>query len=115
MEVNTNFSSRLDIKCKRGDTFSLQLKFWSDPAKTVPIDITTMTFLMVAKEIGSTLSFEMEAEITIASPNILTITKPASEMNRSFKGYYDLQKQLSDGTVSTLLNGIFHIIENVAA
>lgn len=114
MELILDTSNRVNIVCKMGDSFVFQMKFWADQQKTIPIDITTMVFLMVARGQfvgGGTLVFDM----TITAPNVLTVSKPPQMINFFGNGFYDLQKELLDGTISTVINGSLSIEKNVAA
>lgn len=115
-ESNSSVAVVHDIKCKRGDTFSRIFKYWSDTAKTVPVDITGSTFKLKVFEVKTQteiLLFTMDAGLSISDTNILTLTKNATQMILKAGVYsYDLEK--TTGTVVlTIMKGDFIIEQDV--
>ena len=115
---NSSIATTHNIICKRGDTFLRELKFWSDKAKTIPVDITANEFLM--KVIGNGCSepeillFTMTDGFSITAPNILTLSKSADQMKKQAATYkFDLQ-QTSAGIVTTIIQGKFTIESDIA-
>lgn len=110
---NSSIAVEHDIICKRGDTFYRQFRYWTDAAKTDPVDITSSTFaadVIENKNKKPVLSFAIGDGFTITDPNILTATKTAEQMELPEGNYkYDLQKTLVDGTVITIQKGSFKI------
>jgi hypothetical protein len=83
LRVNLANAATVNITCKRGDTFSFgPIRFWSDAAKTIPINITAYTFAMKVKDAddNTILTFTGASEFVVTSTNILTITKLAASM-----------------------------------
>jgi hypothetical protein len=113
--VNLDISSRLDITCRKNDTFSLDLDI-KDPSGNA-LDLTSYTFKMEVRT-----STDDEGSPVIASANIsdtaddsgnLNLTITAANMNVSAGTYvYDLQATLS-GVVTTWLYGTFKVNEDV--
>lgn len=116
--INLDKSSRLDIKCRKGDTFKMTLTFDVDQSTARP-------------EVGWQMEVRETADDNSGSPSIptssvgfgysvdgteLTITIAASTMNLVSGQYvYDLQHKSSDATpiVETFLHGVFTVIEDI--
>lgn len=113
--VNLDISSRLDITCRKNDTFSLDLDI--KDASGNALDLTSYTFKMEVRT-----STDDEGSPVIASANVtateddsgnLNLTITATNMNVSAGTYvYDLQATLGD-VVTTWLFGTFTVNEDV--
>jgi len=116
--INLDISTKLDITCRRNDSFSLELTM-TDPDGDA-IDLTEYSsFLMEVRRHDrktgtATLAMRSESnEITGTSGGILSITKAAASMNISGGTYvYDLQAT-KNSVVTTWLRGKFIINEDV--
>ena len=114
--INLDIASRLDITCRRNDTFSLDMD-WTDVNDSA-IDLTTYTFKMEVRRnatSGTALLTFNNAEFTTKDANgNLTVVKAASSMTLKGGTYvYDLQATHSNGTVQTWLTGDFVIVEDI--
>lgn len=134
-QVNLDTASRLDIICRKGDTFSLGIDFgaaiplqgiqeivvgqWkmqvrtSQNEETQPIYTTIYTSPGVIDTSQSTFNFERSDGDSENSK--LTITGAADKMITSGEYVYDLQHTLSGSpaTVKTYLYGKFTVVEDV--
>lgn len=113
--VNLDTAARLDIICRKGDSFSLTVEFDTEiPAHQPP---TSMWKLHVQEtdtsesQIVSTFGFARDSENT----KKLTITATGDNLDVASGLYvYDLQHEsLADGTRKTYLYGTFRINEDV--
>jgi hypothetical protein len=123
LNINLVNAQPANIRCKRGDTFLFEtLRFWSDTAKTVPIDISGHTFAMEVKDADDVviLTFAGASEFVVsgAGDNYLTVTKAAADMlvdaspdGEPYK--YDLEMTDGSGVVSTIMKGNFTIEQDV--
>lgn len=116
--VNLDISSRLDITCRKNDTFSLDLDI--KDASGNALDLTSYTFKMEVRsstDSGGTLVISSEPIRfpTADEEGNLTIKIEASDMGVSAGVYvYDLQATLdSPSTVTTWLYGTFKINEDI--
>ena len=121
--VNLDISKRVDITCRKGDSFSLE--FLIKDSEGVAIDVTTPTvysFKMEVRETDTAASAIIDTEgsgftIVGTSAGLVTITASAAVMAAVEAGLYvyDLQATLaSDSSVQTWFYGIFKINEDVA-
>ena len=118
-KVNLDTAARLDITCRRGDTFKLVLDFGADQSWQVA------DFKMeIAPNAGAaaTDSFDQSSYFTVADNDDgdtnakVTITIPAAEMEDLEAGLYVYDLQTSSGTpavVKTHVYGTFQINEDV--
>tara|TARA_R110000803_G_scaffold17299_5_gene46758 strand:+ start:515 stop:895 length:381 start_codon:yes stop_codon:yes gene_type:complete len=121
--VNLDISKRVDITCRKGDSFSLEL-FIKDSAG-VAIDVTTPTvysFKMEVRETDTSAGATLDTSaagfvITGTIAGLVNITSTAAIMATVEAGtyVYDLQATLaSDSSVQTWFYGIFKINEDVS-
>lgn len=115
-QINLDNSTRVDITCRKGDTFSLELTFTDDNGDA--IDLTSYTWKMDVKE-TDTSSGDIIADnsftYTGTSAGKLTVAATAATMAGISGGLYvyDLQSTNS-GVVKTWVYGIFKINEDVS-
>ena len=114
--INLDTSTRVDITCRKGDTFKLEFTFTDDDGDA--IDLTTYTWKMDVKETDTSSSDAIGDSSFTYSGNDegkLTITATASTMAGVSGGLYvyDLQSTNS-GTVKTWVYGIFKVNEDVS-
>ena len=113
--VNTDVSKRLDITCRKGDTFNLVINI-TDAAGAV-VDLSSYSFKMEVRESDtSSTSVITGGQFTIngTSLGVLTINCPSSIMDDVASGMYtyDFQTTLA-GIVQTWLYGVFIVNEDV--
>ena len=119
--INLIGEEKASIKTKRGDSFILQtMRFWTDEAKTIPLDITNYTFAMEVKDTDGNiiLSFTMASGFTIQNTNELVVSKTAEEMlvkaNEDGETYfYDLESTDDNDVVKTIIGGTFFIENDI--
>lgn len=115
-QINLDNSSRVDVTCRKGDSFELKFTFTDDAGDA--IDISGYTWKMDVKE-TDTSSSDIIADSSFSysgtSLGVLTITATAAVMAAVSGGLYvyDLQSTNS-GTVKTWVFGIFKINEDVS-
>lgn len=121
--VNLDTASRLDIICRKGDTFNLTIDFGTaldsaysgDDFKLEVRDTDTSTG--TAASDGLILSAEGAEDFTVGSGDTagkLTIEIEADTMQKEGGEYvYDLQSSSPSTGVKTWLHGFFTIIEDI--
>ncbi len=113
--VNLDVSKRLDVTCRKGDTFSLVINV-TDAAGAV-VDLTTYSFKMEVRATDtsedSTITDD-QLTITGTSLGVITITISSSVMAVIASGLYtyDLQTIVS-GVTQTWLHGVLQVNEDV--
>lgn len=117
-KVNLDTAARLDIVCRKGDSFSLTVEFDTDMPNPAEGDIDYL--LEVRKtDVSSSITedtFKFERDATNKK---ITITNSAANMAAIDSGIYvyDLQVKDSSGvvyTVKTYLFGTFEIVEDIS-
>jgi hypothetical protein len=114
--INLDNSTRVDITCRRGDTFTLEFTFSGDDGSA--LDLTTYTWKMDVKE-TDTSSGDIIADNSFTysgtAQGVLTITATAATMASAVGGLYvyDLQSTQA-GAVKTWVYGLFKINEDVS-
>lgn len=117
--VNLDTSQRVDIICKRGDTFSLRVTMTdSDGDASFAVGDT---FLMQVRDAdtndtSTVLEITPSAAIQADVDNkYIDFTKAAASMKALTSGLYvyDIE-QNSSGTISTLIYGTFKVNEDVS-
>jgi len=129
--INLDRSQRLDIVCRKGDTFVLNLELKDDDGR--PIDLTgdptnVYSFMMEVRLSDKSTTALLTPDVTIATnvDGLVTLRVPASEMNVNAGLYvYDIQQTRQDTSrpgpdsdyqelsVETLVYGTFKINEDV--
>lgn len=115
---NSDVAARHNIIHKRGDSLWRGWEFYSDAAYTIPIDITSSTFKMTVKSadrLREIFSFDIGSGLTITDTNKLELD--LAEMADTVKAgayIYDMQKTLSSGRVTTILEGDFILTNDVS-
>ena len=125
--INLDVSQRVDIVCRRGDTFSLTLTYTKDDGTGDANFVDDDVFLLQVRDADTNdsstiLSLDGVAD---ASEKTITFTKSAGDMKTVASGLYvyDAEQKVinnSDGnalstpTVTTLLHGTFKINEDVS-
>jgi hypothetical protein len=117
--INLDKASRLDIKCRRGDTFTMIMTFTSNQSTDRPYDGWKMEVRDAATNDDSVIiaSSSIAFSDYDAAGTTLTVTISSSVMKDAESGQYvyDIQHQSSDTppVVETFLYGTFTIVEDV--
>lgn len=115
-QINLDSATRVDITCRKGDTFTLEFTFTDSDGDA--IDISSYSWKMDVKE-TDTSSSDIIAEDSFTytgnSSGKLTVTATAAVMAGVSGGLYvyDLQSTNS-GVVKTWVYGLFKINEDIS-
>lgn len=117
-KVNLDTAARLDIVCRKGDSFSLTVEFDTDMPNPAEGDIDYL--LEVRKtDVSSVITedtFKFERDATNKK---ITITNSALSMADIDSGIYVYDLQVKDSselvyTVKTYLFGTFEVVEDIS-
>jgi len=115
-QINLDNSTRVDITCRKGDTFKLELTFTDDT--NTAIDLSSYTWKMDVKETDTSSSdviSDTDFDYTGTSQGVLTITASSTVMSGIDGGIYVYDLQSTNmGTVSTWVYGVFKVNEDVS-
>lgn len=114
--INLDTAKRVDITCRKGDTFTISLTFTDDNGDDMPVD--THFFKMAVKEtdtsVDDVISFD-EFSYEIDPGNVVTVTAQYDVMETKEAGVYVYDLQSKDGlVVKTWIYGIFKINEDIS-
>jgi len=113
--VNLDNAQRVDIICRKGDTFSIEVNFYD--ANNQPIDLTGYTWKMEVSESDTSATPVLDSNdfsYTGNSTGTLFVTATANTMLTINGGMYIYGLQSNDaGTVKTWLYGLFTVNEDV--
>lgn len=114
-QVQLDVAKRLDIICRKGDTFNLVINV-TDSAGTA-VNLSTYSFKMQVKETDtSSTNVISNDDITITgtAAGVLTVTIPSTVMTSVSSGLYayDLQT-INAGVTQTWLTGVLKVNEDV--
>ena len=114
-QVQLDVAKRLDIICRKGDTFNLVINV-TDSAGTA-VNLSTYSFKMQVKETDtSSTNVISNDDITITgtATGVLTVTIPSTVMTSVSSGLYayDLQT-INVGVTQTWLTGVLKVNEDV--
>ena len=113
--INLDRSSRLDIRCRKGDTFKLIFTFDADQSSARPVAGWKM-------QVRTTADDEQTPQLNVINNGTiyfvysdagkkLTLTIPAGTMNFSGQYVYDIQHAGSE--TETFFHGVFTAVEDV--
>lgn len=112
--INLDRSSRLDIRCRKGDTFKLIFTFDEDQSTARPVANWKMQVRTSADnennyklEVEGATYFSYDAE----TGKKLTLNITDSLMNFSGQYVYDIQHSGSE--TETFFHGVFTVVEDV--
>ena len=113
--VNLDNAQRVDIICRKGDTFSLEVDFYNDSNQ--PINLTSYTWKMEVSESDTSASPVLDSTAFSYSGNstgTLFVTASAATMLTIPAGLYvyGLQSNVA-GVIKTWLYGLFTVNEDV--
>tara|TARA_R100001510_G_scaffold38910_1_gene35319 strand:- start:65 stop:436 length:372 start_codon:yes stop_codon:yes gene_type:complete len=115
--INLDVSQRVDIVCRRGDTFDLTLTYTKDDGTGDANFGESDTFLLQVRD-ADTNDTSIITEVT-GTPNSTTkkinFQKSFAAMKEIASGLYvyDVEHKTSAGVVSTLIFGTFKVNEDV--
>lgn len=120
LSVNLDVSKRLDISCRKGDTFSLVISA-TDSAGD-PIDFGAYTDMLIQvrptdEDTGTpVLEFLWPANFNVATVGQVAAEQDAATMAAVTAGTYVYDFQMTDagGNVATWFYGLFTIIDDVS-
>lgn len=122
--INLDIASRVDITCRRGDTFVLELTFKDEDG--IAIDLSSgYNWMMQVRETDTSTSATLDGDSNDDSANdfgfsgtnagVLTITSSASVMAAISGGVYVYDLQSAQGAVvTTWMYGKFTVNEDVS-
>lgn len=115
-QINLDTATRVDITCRKGDTFKLEFTFTDSDGDA--IDISSYSWKMDVKETDTSsgdILGDADFSYTGISSGKLTVTATAATMAGITSGLYvyDLQSTNS-GTVKTWVYGLFKINEDIS-
>jgi hypothetical protein len=95
-----------DLNLYRGDTTRMQFVLWSDPGKTVPIDLSAASAAAQIRDRRDNGSIVVELICTITPPNTVDVTVPiAATETLPTRGVWDLQLTYSNGDIQMVVSG----------
>jgi len=113
--VNLDNAQRVDIICRKGDTFSIEIDFYD--ANDNPIDLTAYTWKMDVSESDTSptpVLNDTDFSYNGNSSGKLYVTATANTMATIDGGLYVYGLQSNDsGTVKTWLYGLFTVNEDI--
>ena len=127
-KVNLDVSERLDITCRKGDTFSLTVTLKDSTGTVITLADSSYTFLMEVWSTSRTATAPVIGSTTSASPGDatfetfatdndgnVTISATAATMRTVPAGAYryDLQQMVGD-VHTTILKGAFIVNEDIS-
>lgn len=95
----------------RGDSLSVPLRFWSDAAKTIPVDLTGFGSVFTAqarRSTSATSDVPFAVDATAAATGLLTLGLTPTQTAALVNGSYGFDVQAANGgatSVTTLLTG----------
>lgn len=117
--INLDISTKLDITCRRNDTFSLELTFADDTGAPVNLEEYSNFMMEVRRhdrQTGNAIVKFTKADGQISGNSFgeMLISRDAASMSISGGDYvYDMQAVKSSGEVYTWLRGRFKVNEDV--
>lgn len=117
-QINLDNSTRVDITCRRGDTFELELTFTDDNGDA--IDLSSYSWKMDVKETDTSAADIISDDDfsyldTQVLNGILKIKASATTMAAVPGGTYVYDLQSTEGqTVKTWVYGIFKVNEDIS-
>jgi hypothetical protein len=122
--VNLDIASRVDITCRKGDTFTLELTFKDEDGNVIDLSVG-YDWVMQVRESDTSVTAALSGDSDDETDNdfgfvgdangVLTITSPASIMATIDGGIYvyDLQS-VQGSTIVTWMYGVFKVNEDVS-
>ncbi len=116
-QINLDVATRVDITCRKGDTFNLELTFTDEDGTALDLS-SGYTWKMDVKETDTSSSdiiSDNSFTYTGNSSGVLTITATSTTMAGVDGGLYvyDLQS-VNNSVVTTWIYGVFKVNEDVS-
>lgn len=112
--VNLDSSTRLDITCRKGDTFVLTTKVKNSSGGNYAWSGHTVKMEVRTSDTGTVVVPDSETSPNTNTNGTLIITIDAANMDMDGGMYvYDVEVTDSNGKVSTWLHGLFIVNEDV--
>jgi len=118
LKANLDIAQRLDITCRKGDTFELIITI--KDANGTALDLTTyadfeMDVRPTDEDTGTPILTFTNSDFTATAQGILTATKSFTDMGAVESGtfVYDLQATDGSSVRTTWFYGLFTIIDDV--
>ena len=114
-KVSLDVAQRLDITCRKGDTFNLVVNVSDSSGTAVDLSSSIYTFEMEVRQTDTSSVTIPNSSVTIdgTAAGVLTITIAASVMEKDAGLYvYDLET-IKGGVHQTWLTGVITIVEDV--
>lgn len=103
---------------RRGDTWSMRLKFYEDADKATPIDVAAYSFKLIAKNDAGAVQFTWNnvdfALTTETYERVLTLTSATTASYNLGEFKYDLQVTTNSG-IYTYWSGYVRVIEQITS
>lgn len=102
---------------RKGDSWSFNLKFYSDSCETTPIDVSAWTFKLMAKNGAGVTQFTWDNSLfVVGATNERTVTLSSVTTATYLVGEfaYDLQVTNPSGTF-TYMNGYVQVIDQITS
>lgn len=111
--------SKVNLKpIRRGDTWSIDFKFWSDSCKTTPIDVSTYVFKLMAKNAAGVTQWTWDNALFVqgatTNERIVTLSAVTTATYNVGEFAYDLQVTNAGGT-QTYLNGYIIVEDQITS
>lgn len=102
---------------RKGDTYVLPLEFWEDECETLPIDVSTYVFKLVAKNSSGTTIFTWDngTFVSVATnKRTVTLSKITTATYTAGEFAYDLQVDIG-ATSYTWLTGYITVQDQITS
>ena len=103
---------------RRGDTWTMQLDFYEEPCETTPIDVSTWTFKLMAKNSAGITQWTWDNAVFAAgattNQRIVTLSAVTTATYSVGEFAYDLQVTKADG-VFTYMVGFVKVEDQITA
>lgn len=100
---------------KKGDSWSLPLEFYQDKCESVPIDVSTYIFKIMAKNSDGTTIFTWDNSIFVSvANNARTVSLTPTTTNSYPVGEYNYEMQVNIGSDSyTWMAGFIEVTDQI--
>lgn len=120
LQVNLDVAKRLDITCRKGDTFQLSMEVNDDNGDPIDFSLYTSIKMQVREsedddDDSPVFSFEYPAAYDTSEVGKLVINKAASDMANVQSGLFVYDLQLTDQSNKTVtwFYGIFRVNDDI--
>jgi len=124
--INLDTSQRVDITCRKGDTFSLRLTVTDSSTPPAANFASGDTFLMEVRDsdtgslVANTSAVDFQIEVVADSDDVtatyIDFTLSAATMKTMPSGLYvyDIEHETSTGVIATLIYGTLKVNEDIS-